>query len=134
MCVSCECELGKQEGGEAKLCESCAAFVLGSLDDCSSSRSTLASRDFPVACGFDCVSIFYSSLLMPLTCKDVLELLDPANSSSVNHTSLSDYAFLYGVFPTAPSVAIYAAQYNMQLEVVSFIPTRRYGGKHKLYA
>lgn len=59
---------------------------------------------------------------MPLTCKDVLELLDPANSSSVNHTSLSDYAFLYGVFPTAPSVAIYAAQYNMQLEVVSFIP------------
>ncbi|XP_060774709.1 lysosomal cholesterol signaling protein isoform X2 [Neoarius graeffei] len=58
-------------------------------------------------------------LLMPLICKDMLELLDAANSSSVNHTSLSDYAFLYGVFPTAPSVAIYAAQYNMQLEVVT---------------
>lgn len=60
---------------------------------------------------------------MPLICKDMLELLDAANSSSVNHTSLSDYAFLYGVFPTAPSVAIYAAQYNMQLEVVSFALT-----------
>lgn len=58
-------------------------------------------------------------LLMPLMCKDTLELLDAGNSSSVNHTSLSDYAFLYGIFPTAPSVAIYATQYNMQLEVVT---------------
>ncbi|KAK3575341.1 hypothetical protein QTP86_025527, partial [Hemibagrus guttatus] len=58
-------------------------------------------------------------LLMPLMCKDMLELLDAGNSSSVNHTSLSDYAFLYGIFPTAPSVAIYASQYNMQLEVVT---------------
>ncbi|KAL1273205.1 hypothetical protein QQF64_029067 [Cirrhinus molitorella] len=58
-------------------------------------------------------------LVMPLMCKDMVELLDTANSSSVNHSSLSDYAFLYGVFPTAPSVAIYAAQYNMELEVVT---------------
>lgn len=56
---------------------------------------------------------------MPLMCKDMVELLDAGNSSLVNHSSLSDYAFLYGVFPTAPSVAIYAAQYNMELEVVS---------------
>ncbi|KAI4880285.1 hypothetical protein NFI96_030722, partial [Prochilodus magdalenae] len=60
-------------------------------------------------------------LMMPLMCKDMLELLDTGNSgnSSANHSSLSDYAFLYGVFPTAPSVAIYAGQYNMQLEVVT---------------
>ncbi|KAF4080218.1 hypothetical protein AMELA_G00167890 [Ameiurus melas] len=58
-------------------------------------------------------------LLMPLMCKDMLELLDAGNSSSANRTSLSDYAFLYGIFPTAPSVAIYATQYNMQLEVVT---------------
>ncbi|XP_057193527.1 integral membrane protein GPR155 isoform X1 [Triplophysa rosa] len=57
-------------------------------------------------------------LVMPLMCKDMVELLDAGNSSLVNHSSLSDYAFLYGVFPTAPSVAIYAAQYNMELEVV----------------
>lgn len=55
----------------------------------------------------------------------MLELLDAGNSSSVNHTSLSDYAFLYGIFPTAPSVAIYASQYNMQLEVVSFTLTQK---------
>lgn len=59
-------------------------------------------------------------LVMPLICKDMVELLDSGgNSSSVNHTSLSNYAFLYGVFPTAPSVAIYASQYNMELEVVT---------------
>ncbi|XP_059416747.1 integral membrane protein GPR155 [Carassius carassius] len=57
-------------------------------------------------------------LVMPLLCKDMVELLDAGNCS-VNHSSLSDYAFLYGVFPTAPSVAIYAVQYNMELEVVT---------------
>ncbi|KAK1165664.1 hypothetical protein AOXY_G14250 [Acipenser oxyrinchus oxyrinchus] len=57
-------------------------------------------------------------LVMPLICREMVELLD-GNSSLVNHTSLSNYAFLYGVFPTAPSVAIYASQYNMELEVVT---------------
>lgn len=73
-------------------------------------------------CGFFDLCVFVPfSLVMPLMCKDMLDLLDaPGNSSSANRTGLSDYAFLYGVFPTAPSVAIYASQYNMQLEVVSF--------------
>lgn len=59
-------------------------------------------------------------LVMPLVCKDMVEILDVGvNSTSPNHTSLSNFAFLYGVFPTAPSVAIYAAHYNMELEVVT---------------
>ncbi|XP_051786578.1 integral membrane protein GPR155 isoform X3 [Erpetoichthys calabaricus] len=57
-------------------------------------------------------------LVMPLICREMVELLD-RNSSTGNHTSLSNYAFLYGVFPTAPSVAIYASQYNMELEIVT---------------
>lgn len=57
---------------------------------------------------------------MPLVCKDMVDILDVGvNSTSRNHTSLSNFAFLYGVFPTAPSVAIYAAHYNVELEVVS---------------
>lgn len=56
---------------------------------------------------------------MPLVCKDMVDILDiGVNSTSANHTSLSNFAFLYGVFPTAPSVAIYAGHYNMELEVV----------------
>ncbi|KAF7668749.1 hypothetical protein LDENG_00284180 [Lucifuga dentata] len=58
-------------------------------------------------------------LLMPLVCKDMVDLLDNSNTSSLNHSSLSNYAFLYGVFPTAPSVAIYAVYYNAELEVVT---------------
>ncbi|XP_026074445.1 integral membrane protein GPR155 [Carassius auratus] len=58
-------------------------------------------------------------LVMPLICRGMVEVLDRGNRSSLNHTSLSNYAFLYGVFPTAPSVAIYASQYNMELEVVT---------------
>ncbi|XP_051998292.1 integral membrane protein GPR155 [Xyrauchen texanus] len=58
-------------------------------------------------------------LVMPLICRGMVEFLDCGNTSSVNHTSLSNYAFLYGVFPTAPSVAIYASHYNMELEVVT---------------
>uniref|UniRef100_A0A8C4IVU6 G protein-coupled receptor 155a n=1 Tax=Dicentrarchus labrax TaxID=13489 RepID=A0A8C4IVU6_DICLA len=52
-------------------------------------------------------------LLMPLICKDMVDLLDNSNTSALNHSSLSNYAFLYGVFPTAPSVAIYAVYYNV---------------------
>ncbi|KAM6979264.1 lysosomal cholesterol signaling protein-like isoform 2-T2 [Tautogolabrus adspersus] len=58
-------------------------------------------------------------LLMPLICKNMVDLLDNSNTSSLNHSSLSNYAFLYGVFPTAPSVAIYAVYYNAELEVVA---------------
>ncbi|XP_023261469.1 integral membrane protein GPR155 isoform X2 [Seriola lalandi dorsalis] len=58
-------------------------------------------------------------LLMPLICKDMVDLLDNSNTSTLNHSSLSNYAFLYGVFPTAPSVAIYAVYYNAELEVVT---------------
>ncbi|KAM7408341.1 hypothetical protein PAMA_002175 [Pampus argenteus] len=59
-------------------------------------------------------------LVMPLVCKDMVDILDiGVNSTNANHTSLSNFAFLYGVFPTAPSVAIYAAHYNMELEVVT---------------
>uniref|UniRef100_A0A8C4Z0N6 G protein-coupled receptor 155 n=1 Tax=Gadus morhua TaxID=8049 RepID=A0A8C4Z0N6_GADMO len=58
-------------------------------------------------------------LVMPLICKDMVDLLDNTNTSAANHSSLSNYAFIYGVFPSAPSVAIYAAHYNMELEVVT---------------
>lgn len=55
---------------------------------------------------------------MPLICKDMVDLLDNSNSSALNHSSLANYAFLYGVFPTAPSVGIYAVYYNTELQVV----------------
>ncbi|XP_058248632.1 integral membrane protein GPR155 [Hemibagrus wyckioides] len=58
-------------------------------------------------------------LVMPLFCRGMVEVLDRGNISSQNRSSLSNYAFLYGVFPTAPSVAIYASHYNMELQVMT---------------
>ncbi|XP_024894989.1 integral membrane protein GPR155 isoform X2 [Pteropus alecto] len=57
-------------------------------------------------------------LVLPLLCREMVELLDK-NNSVVNRTSLSNYAFLYGVFPVAPGVAIFATQFNMEVEIIT---------------
>ncbi|XP_027721622.1 integral membrane protein GPR155 [Vombatus ursinus] len=57
-------------------------------------------------------------LVMPLLCREMVELLDKTGGI-VNHTSLTNYAFLYGVFPVAPGVAIFATQFNMEVEIVT---------------
>ncbi|XP_015723905.1 integral membrane protein GPR155 isoform X2 [Coturnix japonica] len=57
-------------------------------------------------------------LMMPFLCREMVELLDKS-SSTVNHTSLSNYAFLYGVFPAAPGVAIFATQFNMEVGIIT---------------
>ncbi|XP_065787853.1 lysosomal cholesterol signaling protein isoform X2 [Muntiacus reevesi] len=56
-------------------------------------------------------------LVLPLLCREMVELLDK-DDNVVNHTSLSNYAFLYGVFPVAPGVAIFATQFNMEVEII----------------
>ncbi|KAM3917480.1 lysosomal cholesterol signaling protein isoform 2-T2 [Leptodactylus fuscus] len=57
-------------------------------------------------------------LVLPLICREMVELLDRGNAA-INHTSLSNYAFLYGVFPVAPGVAIFANQFNMEVEIIT---------------
>ncbi|PKU49385.1 hypothetical protein llap_250 [Limosa lapponica baueri] len=57
-------------------------------------------------------------LMMPFLCREMVELLDKSDSI-VNHTSLSNYAFLYGVFPAAPGVAIFASQFNMEVGIIT---------------
>uniref|UniRef100_A0A7N5JZX7 G protein-coupled receptor 155 n=1 Tax=Ailuropoda melanoleuca TaxID=9646 RepID=A0A7N5JZX7_AILME len=57
-------------------------------------------------------------LVLPLLCREMVELLDKGDGV-VNHTSLSNYAFLYGVFPVAPGVAIFATQFNMEVEIIT---------------
>lgn len=57
-------------------------------------------------------------LVLPLICREMVELLD-RSSSLVNHTSLANYAFIYGVFPAAPGVAIFANHFNMEVELIT---------------
>ncbi|NXH47775.1 GP155 protein, partial [Dicaeum eximium] len=57
-------------------------------------------------------------LMVPFLCREMVELLDKSDSV-VNHTSLSNYAFLYGVFPAAPGAAIFASQFNMEVGIIT---------------
>ncbi|KAL8621302.1 hypothetical protein ACOMHN_008127 [Nucella lapillus] len=60
--------------------------------------------------------IFAKSLLLPLVTWEVVSWLQTNETSG---TDLSMYGFLYGTFPTAPSVIIFAHQYNIAQETVT---------------
>lgn len=57
-------------------------------------------------------------LLLPLITWQVVGNLEPGENNSSK--SLSMYGFLYGTFPTAPSVFLYASQFSVAQDVVSY--------------
>ncbi|XP_021378786.1 integral membrane protein GPR155-like, partial [Mizuhopecten yessoensis] len=63
------------------------------------------------------------ALVLPLVIWQIvgaMERTSTANNSDPNSTiSLSMYGFLYGTFPTAPSVFLYASQYSIAQETVA---------------
>uniref|UniRef100_UPI00358DE3CC lysosomal cholesterol signaling protein isoform X2 n=1 Tax=Myxine glutinosa TaxID=7769 RepID=UPI00358DE3CC len=40
-------------------------------------------------------------------------------STGQNHSSVQDFAFLYGLLPTAPSVVVYASHYDMEVDTLA---------------
>lgn len=57
-------------------------------------------------------------LVSPFLIRELVSVLDKRNNST-SSDSLSTYGFLYGVFPTAPSVFIYATQYGCEPEMMA---------------
>ncbi|ESO88023.1 hypothetical protein LOTGIDRAFT_126759 [Lottia gigantea] len=58
------------------------------------------------------------SILLPLLTWEVIGWLE--TSQSLNESSsLGMYGFLYGTFPTAPSVFLYASQYNVAQDLIA---------------
>ena len=56
---------------------------------------------------------------MPLIAREFVSLVGAG--ADVNETvSLSNYAFLYGTFPTAPGVFVYATHYDLAVQMVRF--------------
>lgn len=56
-------------------------------------------------------------LILPLVTREVVSLLQPG--ASANETAdYSNYGFLYGTFPTAPGVFVFASQYNVAVDLV----------------
>ncbi|XP_042861951.1 integral membrane protein GPR155-like [Penaeus japonicus] len=59
-----------------------------------------------------------SRLILPLVTREVVSLLQPG--ASANETAdYSNYGFLYGTFPTAPGVFVFASQYNVAVDLMA---------------
>ena len=54
---------------------------------------------------------------MPLITEEIVSQLG-AGSNQTDNSNWSDFGFLYGTFPTAPSVFVYATKYNLECEVI----------------
>ena len=55
----------------------------------------------------------------PATNSSSISLADTSQQNQTYAGLLADYSFLYGAIPTAPSVAIYAARYRFEVDMVS---------------
>lgn len=65
-----------------------------------------------------CLLIFAKTLFLPLIIWEVVSAIQPG--STFNETqSFGMYGFLYGTFPTAPSVFIFASQYSVVENIIA---------------
>ncbi|XP_064647702.1 lysosomal cholesterol signaling protein-like isoform X2 [Lineus longissimus] len=62
--------------------------------------------------------IFAKSVLLPFAIREAVNILGAGNSTNET-ASLGSFGFLYGTFPVAPTVLIYASQYNMALDMIA---------------
>ena len=59
-------------------------------------------------------------LVLPLVTREVVSLLHPGDTA--NETAdYSNYGFLYGTFPTAPGVFVFASHYNIAVDLVRIL-------------
>ena len=64
------------------------------------------------------VLITMKSLVLPIISREIVYQLDAGGSLNAT-TDLSNYAFLYGTIPTAPSVFVYATNYGILQDVTA---------------
>ncbi|KAK7068809.1 hypothetical protein SK128_020429, partial [Halocaridina rubra] len=64
------------------------------------------------------ILIASKTLILPLVTREVVSLLHPG--ASANETAdYSNYGFLYGTFPTAPGVFVFASHYNIAVDLIA---------------
>jgi hypothetical protein len=55
---------------------------------------------------------------MPLITREIVSQLN-AGGNDTETAQLTNFGFLYGTFPTAPSVFVFAAKYNLDSEIIA---------------
>lgn len=91
----------------------CALFSLGMrMVSKSGSRLDLASLTVPA------VLIMMKTLALPVLCRESVNLFQgyyPPNDTE----HLSNFAFLYGTFPAAPGVFVFASKYDIDADLIA---------------
>lgn len=59
------------------------------------------------------------SILLPIVADLLLHGLLPNDTLNSSRADIATFGFLYGTFPTAPTVFVFASQYNLAMEIVS---------------
>ena len=59
------------------------------------------------------------SILLPIVADLLLHGLLPNETLNSSRADISTFGFLYGTFPTAPTVFVFASQYSLAMEIVS---------------
>ncbi len=65
------------------------------------------------------ILVIVKIIMMPLITREVVSQLK-AGGNETETAELSNFGFLYGTFPTAPSVYVFAAKYNVAMDVIAF--------------
>merc|ERR1719422_2542855 len=66
------------------------------------------------------ILIFVKILILPIFAREFTSgLLSQNDKNSTKVQQLSDFAFLYGTFPAAPTVFVYASKYNIVPDVIA---------------
>ena len=56
---------------------------------------------------------------MPIITEEIVTTFKPGGDNQTENMDLSDFGFLYGTFPTAPSVFVYATKYNLESDIIA---------------
>lgn len=64
------------------------------------------------------ILIATKTLILPLVTREIISLLHPGNTANET-ANYSNYGFLYGTFPTAPGVFVFATQYNVAVDLMA---------------
>jgi hypothetical protein len=66
------------------------------------------------------ILIIVKILVFPILAREFASgLLTPYNNNATQSRELSDFAFLYGTFPVAPTVFVYASKYNVAPDIIA---------------
>ena len=66
------------------------------------------------------ILIIAKIFILPIFAREYAStLLNPSNQNATENRELSDFAFLYGTFPVAPTVFVYASKYNVVPNVIA---------------